>query len=205
MTTKQPATTRRAWAIAAISVCAVVAVAAIYFAISKTLPNALRSDTAEIEETIDQDTTPERDVPAIGYTVGLTAPDFTLATLDGDPITLSDYRGTVVILDFWASWCTPCKTAMPVLHAKWLPYRDQGVVLIGVSLDRTEAEARTYIASSGFTDMITLWQSYRSAQAVAGDYGITGIPRTFVIDRDGIIRFANHPGYLTSSRIEESL
>jgi len=141
----------------------------------------------------------------VGASVGNRAPDFTLDSLTGDRITLSSLRGKVVILDFWASWCSPCRVSMPILHSLWKRYHDQGVVMIGVSLDRSRAAAEGYLKANGYTDVIALWESLYAAQAVAQRYGVTGIPHTFVIDREGIIRFAGHPSRLSASLIESLL
>ncbi|MDD5220686.1 MAG: redoxin domain-containing protein [Candidatus Bipolaricaulis sp.] len=144
---------------------------------------------------------PADDLP-VGYARGNRAPDFTLRSLDGEPVTLSSFRGTVVILDFWASWCGPCRTSMPALHALWETYRDRGVALVTISLDRTETDARTYLRSSSLKGAVALWDSVAASQAVARTYGVVGIPRTIVIDAEGIVRFAGHPATLSGSLIE---
>ncbi|RLE34464.1 hypothetical protein DRJ24_03875 [Candidatus Acetothermia bacterium] len=141
----------------------------------------------------------------VGTSVGNRAPDFTLRALNGGPVTLSSFLGKVVILDFWASWCYPCRISMPALHALWERYRDQGVVLLGVSLDRSESNAEGYLKANGYTDVTALWESPYASQAVAKRYGVSGIPHTFVIDRNGIIRFSGHPTQLTASLIESLL
>ncbi len=140
--------------------------------------------------------------PPIGYARGSRAPDLTLRSLDGVSVSLSSYRGHIVILDFWASWCGPCRTSMPALHALWEGYRDRGVVLIGISLDRTESDARAYLRASKFDGMIALWDSVTASQSVARAYGVVGIPRTLVIDADGIVRFAGHPATLSADLID---
>jgi len=141
----------------------------------------------------------------LGTSVGDRSPDFTLRSLDGEPVSLSSLRGKVVILDFWASWCSPCRFSMSALHALWQKYRDRGVVMIGVSLDRSESAAVDYLKANGYTDLTALWESLYASQAVAQKYGVIGIPHTFVIDRNGIIRFAGHPTQLTASLIESLL
>jgi len=154
---------------------------------------------------------PRRDDPAtidpfpdapIGYRVGQRAPDFTLPSLAGDTVALSDFRGDVVILDFWASWCGPCRSSMPTLHAM---SQALDVVLLGVSLDRSEQAAAGYLETQSYDHMIAVWGSFADASAVALEFGVSGIPRTFVIDRHGIVRFANHPLLLTSDLIEALL
>jgi len=142
--------------------------------------------------------------PVVGHRVGDVAPSFSLPTLDGAPISLSDYAGRVVILDFWASWCVPCRLSMPSLEAMARNLGDE-VVLVGVSLDRTETDARSYVISRDYSDLVPLYGSLTQARAVAGDYGVLGIPRTFVIDRDGIVRFAGHPSRLSRNLVESLL
>ena len=73
------------------------------------------------------------------------APDFTLTTLDGQDVRLSDLRGQVVVINFWASWCVPCRDEAPALQAVWERYRDRGVVLLGVAWTDTERNARAFI------------------------------------------------------------
>lgn len=138
----------------------------------------------------------------IGARVGQRAPDFTLLSLDGEPVALSDYRDRVVILDFWASWCTPCRATFPVLHAQWRSVAARGVELIGISLDRTEASALAYLSETGFTDFVALWESRSASSGVASRYSVLGIPHTFVIDRDGIVRYSGHPSRLTTAALE---
>lgn len=131
-----------------------------------------------------------------------TAPDFDLANLDGDVVSLSQFRGQVVVLDFWATWCKPCLTSFPALHALVEPLRDQGVVLIAVSLDRSEDVAREYLAEQGYGTELALWGSLDEARAVQTLYGVIGIPKTFVVDREGYIRYAGHPERLREEDLE---
>ena len=141
----------------------------------------------------------------IGSHIGERAPDFALRSLNGESVSLSRLRGRVVILDFWASWCGPCRSTMPTLHALWRDLADRGVDFIGVSLDRTAAAASSYLAANGYEDVITLWESLSAAQAVASLYGVRAIPRTVVIDRNGIVRFNNHPAMLERALFDSVL
>jgi peroxiredoxin len=153
-------------------------------------------------------TNPSSDGPVAvptGTNVGERAPGFTLEDLNGESVSLSDYRGKVVIIDFWASWCAPCRSSMPGLKELHKAYQDQGVVMIGVSLDRTKAEAANYLEDNGYDDVIGLWESVSASQTVAHLYGVSGIPHTLVLDRYGIIRFVDHPLRLTRAVIEPLL
>lgn len=160
-------------------------------------PEGILSDAVALEQE-----TPA-DVPT-GIRIGQRAPGFQLLSLENEVVSLSDFLGKIVILDFWASWCAPCRLTMPGLEdiARSLA---SDVVLLGVSLDRTEGQATNYLAMNNFNAMIALYESYASAFALFRTYGDGGIPRTFVIDRDGIIRFVGHPGRLSRQTIERLL
>lgn len=111
------------------------------------------------------------------------APDFTLTTFDGQTISLSDYRGQVVVVNFWASWCPPCREEAPVLERVWRRYRDQGVVFIGVDYIDTEPEALAYIAEFD----ITYPNGPDLGSRAAADYHIQGVPETFFVTQAGHI------------------
>ncbi len=133
------------------------------------------------------------------------APDFTLRSLDDADVSLVELRGSVVILDFWATWCKPCTKTFPDLHALQQDYVDRGVVLLVVSLDKSAQRARDYLVDAGFATDNVLWGSLEEARAVKSLYGVGGIPRTFLIDRAGFIRFSGYPTRLTSEEIESWL
>lgn len=129
------------------------------------------------------------------------APDFSLTALSGDVVSLSALRGNVVILDFWASWCKPCTRTLPGLHALAARLSDRGVILLAVSLDRTEAAVREYVGSQDLALGNVLYGSLDEARAVKDLYGVVGIPRTFIIDRDGWVRFSGTPSGVTEELI----
>ena len=142
------------------------------------------------------------DLPMTGAEVGQRAPDFTLLSLDGTDVTLSNCRGFVVLLDFWRSTCPPCRTTMPLLESLRAEFANEGLVLVGVNLDASEAEARAYIEANNFDEFMILRGTLDEAQAVRDLYGVEGIPHTFVIDRQGIVRYADHPIRLRDRHIE---
>lgn len=133
------------------------------------------------------------------------APEFSLMNLDGDVITLSDYRGRVVVLDFWATWCSPCLKSFPNLHEVVGAHDEHDVVLLVVSLDKSEKRARDYLVENGYATDNVLWESLELARGVRDSFGVVGIPRTFIIDRDGYIQHAGHPGQLTTADLVEWL
>jgi len=127
---------------------------------------------------------------------GKPAPDFSLTLFDGRTIRLSDFRGRVVILNFWASWCPPCRAEAPLLEQSWQRYKDQGVVFLGVDMQDTEEAARQFIQEFG----ITYPNGRDPKNRIAIDYGVYGIPETFFIDREGRITY-KHIGALEPETI----
>lgn len=112
------------------------------------------------------------------------APDFSLSTFEGETIRLSDLRGQVVVINFWASWCPPCRDEAPYLQAMWQKYGDQGVVFIGVDYVDTEPEALAYIAEFG----ITYPNGPDIGTQISQAYRIQGVPETFFVAKDGTLR-----------------
>lgn len=112
------------------------------------------------------------------------APDFTLNDLAGSPYSLKDAKGKVVILDFWASWCPPCKMELPHFQALYDKYRDKGLVVIGISVDRiSPAQIAAFTRANGMTYPVLV-----ATQDVVDSYGgVRDLPTTFVISRKGRI------------------
>lgn len=111
------------------------------------------------------------------------ARDFTLQLFEARPLNLSELRGKVVMVDFWASWCPPCRQEAPVLAKVYREYRGRNVEFVGVSIWDSEEGAREYIRRYG----ITYPNGLDEKGAIAIDYGITGIPEKYFIDRDGVL------------------
>ncbi|HXF83681.1 MAG TPA: TlpA disulfide reductase family protein [bacterium] len=127
-----------------------------------------------------------------GPAAGPPAPDFRLRAFDGRSIGLSDFAGRVVVLNFWASWCTPCKEEMPTLERVWREFRGRGVVVLGVNVldDRRQAEA--FLQAFG----ITYPNVFDPGQERMLAYRVTGLPTTVFIDRQRRIRAHVAGGYL---------
>ncbi len=117
--------------------------------------------------------------PAVGHP----APDFTLPTVDGEPFTLSDLRGTPVVLNFWATWCGPCRAEMPELQSAAQHY-EPAIRIIGVDQGEAPKVVQAFLDELGVTFTIPL----DNDMGVGDHYRIMGLPTTFFIDRDGIIR-----------------
>lgn len=111
------------------------------------------------------------------------APVRTLPTLDGGKGSLADYEGKPVLLNFWASWCEPCKDEAPVLERAHERLKREGGVVLGVTVSDQSDDSRAFMKEHGLT-----FGSLRDVESRLGqDYGTTGVPETFVIDRDGKI------------------
>ena len=135
--------------------------------------------------------------------VGFTAPGFTLDLLAGQPITLSDLRGRVVVLNLWASWCPPCRAEMPALNAVYQKFRDQGLVVLGVNttFQDDEASARAAIRDWGVTFPIV----FDRDGATSRQYRVQAMPTTFFIGRDGVIRDVVFGGPLSEALIASKI
>jgi thiol-disulfide isomerase/thioredoxin len=112
------------------------------------------------------------------------APDFSLKSFDGREITLSQLKGKVVLLDFWATWCGPCKESIPHLIQLYKDYRERGFELVGMNVDKGDGEAvRRFVTSMDIPYPVVI-----APEDVVRNYRVTGIPVTFLIDRKGTIR-----------------
>jgi cytochrome c biogenesis protein CcmG, thiol:disulfide interchange protein DsbE len=125
-----------------------------------------------------------RDALASSPLVRRQAPGFSLAGLDGreeSRVRLADLRGHVVVVNFWASWCTECRTEQKALNRTWHRFRDAGVVVVGVNFEDATSDARQYVARSGTSYPVVVDSDSSTALA----YGLRGVPETYVIDAGG--------------------
>ena len=131
--------------------------------------------------------------------IGKPAMDFQVIGLAGEELSLAQYRGQVVLLDFWATWCGPCKTEMPYVKKVYAKYRDQQFEIIGISLDRAKAPLESYIEK----EEIAWPQFLDQAGKIATMYNVSAIPSTFLIDGEGIIRKVNLRGNALEPAVAE--
>jgi len=113
------------------------------------------------------------------------APPFALTTLDGQHITMDDLAGKVVLIDFWATWCGPCREALPHIRAISQKFQGQPFVVLSVSLDNDAAKWKDFVARNGMT-----WLQYRDGEfdgPIAKMFAVNAIPATFSIDADGVL------------------
>jgi peroxiredoxin len=123
-------------------------------------------------------------IPAGGGAIGSQAADFALADLSGKTVHLSDFKGKVVIVDFWATWCGPCRVEIPDFVRLQSKYRDKGLAIVGLSLDADGEKAVKPFVEEHDINYTMLIANDETAKSFGG---ILGIPTTFVIDRQGRI------------------
>jgi thiol-disulfide isomerase/thioredoxin len=110
---------------------------------------------------------------------------------------LNRYRGKVVVLDFWASWCVPCRRSIPWLNAMQKKYADQGLVIVGINVDEERKDAERFLAETPSTFEII----YDAAGTLPAQYGVSAMPSSFVFDRKGQL-VARHLGFQNAKREE---
>ena len=135
------------------------------------------------------------------------APDFTLNTFDGQTVQLSQLRGQVVVINFWASWCIPCREEAPFLEKAWRAYKDRRVVFIGVDWNDPEPDARAYIKEFALTYL----NGPDIGNKIGYLYRIKGIPETYFVGKDGNLHgnalgpIAPNSPYMTQAQFIQKL
>lgn len=122
--------------------------------------------------------------------VGEVAPDFTLKSFEGENLRLEEHRGKVLLVNFWASWCGPCRQEMPILDRIHQRYEAMDFAVLGVNVDKQEKLARRVADKSGVSFPLLLDEG----QSVSDTYDLKGMPYTLLIDRTGEVRYI-HTGY----------
>jgi cytochrome c biogenesis protein CcmG/thiol:disulfide interchange protein DsbE len=130
------------------------------------------------------------------------APVFDLEQLDADQtMSLASLRGKAVVLNFWASWCAPCKDEAPELEAAWQRWRDQGVVVLGINLQDLDTDARRFVARYGLTYPILRDENGWTW----GRYGIRGLPETWFVDTRGRLVGERFQGPVTAADLDRNI
>jgi peroxiredoxin len=136
-------------------------------------------------------------VPAVGMPVE----DFQLADLDGNMQRLSQYRGKIVLLNFWATWCKPCTTEMPAMQASFDKFRDKGFVVLAINELEDEAKVREHIKQYGHTFPVLMDRDNK----VANQFGVFGLPVSVFIDQQGRVQEYIKGGLLTEQMINDTV
>lgn len=135
-----------------------------------------------------------------GITVGKVARDFSLPSVDGQLASLSDYSGNVVMVNFWATWCPPCKAEIPDFEAAYQAYKDDGFVVLGIEVGDSARVVEPWVTGLGMSYPVLLDESSR----VMKEYRVPGLPTSLFVDRDGVIQ-VRHVGYLSAAKLDEYL
>lgn len=131
--------------------------------------------------------------------VGTPAPEFELESLAGGKARLADYRGKAVLLNFWATWCAPCKKEMPLFEVRSQRYKDQ-LVVIGVNLGEGREEVQAFAKEMEINFPVLLEPSGKASAA----YNVSGYPSTFFIDQEGILQ-SIYIGEISETRLDQAL
>lgn len=142
--------------------------------------------------------TDPREIPS--PLLGRPAAPFSLPLFDGGRFSLADAQGKVLVVNFWASWCIPCREEAPLLESTWRAYRDRGVVFVGVNFQDEETAARAFIAEFG----LTFPNGRDVGSRIAVDYGVFGIPELFFVTGDGRIA-SKHIGLIGEATLRARL
>lgn len=134
----------------------------------------------------------------VGIKEGTVASSFTLKDLTGKEVSLADYRGKVVIIDFWATSCPPCRRELPHIQKIYEKYKDKGVIVLAITSESNIEKVKEFIEEEGYSFPVLIDRGREASSA----YGIRAIPMLFVLDREGIIQHI-HRGY--SPEIETTL
>lgn len=135
-----------------------------------------------------------------GISVGNRARDFTLESLDGGKVSLSDYKDQVVLVNLWATWCPPCRAEIPDLEAAYRAHKDEGFVVLGVNVEESAQAIEPFVADLDMTYPVLLDERGQ----VMNDYRALGLPISLLVDREGVIQ-ERHVGILTASQLERYL
>ena len=132
---------------------------------------------------------------------GYLAPALEGVTLSGSPVRLEDLKGKVVLVNFWATWCPPCRLEMPAMQALYTRYHDQGFAILAVNLQEQDDQMSAFVDEMGLTFPVVIDR----AGDLSSAYRVTSLPTTFIVDREGIIRDRIVGGPLAEALIESKI
>lgn len=136
------------------------------------------------------------DSEVMDIVIGMEAPDFTLVNLDGERVSLSDYRGKIVLVNFWASWCHWCDVEMPDLNN--LDIENEDVVVLGVNVMEDEETVRNYLEEGGYEFEVV----FDKEGEIASNYLVDGLPNSYFIDKEGVLQL-RFPGMMAAEQMSE--
>jgi peroxiredoxin len=135
-----------------------------------------------------------------GVNTGNRARGFTLQTVDGDKVSLKDYEGKVVLINFWATWCPPCRAEIPDIQSTYEARQGDDFVVLGVNVEESRATVQQFMDEIEMTYPVLLDEGGKVLQM----YRASGLPVSVIVSRDGVIQ-VRHVGYLTADQLEKYL
>lgn len=135
--------------------------------------------------------------PARGIAQGKVAVDFRLQDLDGKEVALSEYQGNVVMVNFWATWCPPCRAEIPEIETAYRARREDGFVVLGVSVEQARDHVAAFVDAVGMSYPVLLDETAQ----VYKTYRVPGLPMSVFVDREGVIQVL-HVGPLTAAQLD---
>ena len=135
-----------------------------------------------------------------GINQGAQARDFSLESLDGSNVSLGDYEGSVVLVNLWATWCSPCRAEIPDLEAAYQEYEGEGFVILGVNIEEPKETVAPFVQEFEMSYPVLLDKNGELMKI----YRAQGLPMSFIVDVDGVIQ-VRHMGYLTGDQLESYL
>ncbi|MBI3953605.1 MAG: TlpA family protein disulfide reductase [Chloroflexi bacterium] len=133
--------------------------------------------------------------------VGKPAPDFALERLDGQKLALRELRGQVVLVNFWATWCAPCRVEMPIIQQVYNEYQGRGFAVVAVNLGEPRGDVAEYVQLGGYTWNFVL----DPGQTVTKRYNILGLPSSFFLDRQGVIRQVHVGPFVSKEQLQQKV
>ena len=144
-----------------------------------------------------------RSYSSSNFNIGNIPPDFTIKTTKGDTMTLSKLKGKVVLIDFWATWCGPCRGEIPQVKQIWNTHKNEAFTIIGISADQDPDTLNTFLQQEGIT-----WPQYYEANGttnVSDMYNVHSIPHTILVDKKGHIAEVNLRGEELADKVTQLL
>jgi peroxiredoxin len=135
-----------------------------------------------------------------GVKEGSQAPDFVLEALDGEQVSLEEFSGQVVLMNFWATWCPPCKAEIPDIEAAYQLHQEDGLVVLGINVEESRETVEPFVEEFNITYPVLLDE----ARQVFKAYRVSGLPMSVIVDREGVIR-VRHTGTMTAAQLERYL
>ncbi|KPU27482.1 hypothetical protein TR13x_05290 [Caloranaerobacter sp. TR13] len=184
--------------LAIVVVLAITLVAVLFYVSYNTVSNSIKEESSKEEKIeVNDESLVEEVLP---MQIGSIAPEFTLETLEGKIVSLEDYRGKIVLINFWATWCPYCVKEMPDLNRLYLENKEDNFIVLGIDVAENKSKVENFVKEGGYRFPILLDKTGK----VARDYLVSGLPMSVMLDEEGRIR-AIQLGMMTYPQMKEML